>query len=102
MLKNLILFKTDSLQSALHIVVCTYLEVLAGHKIKDCRLVVTWVEMLSECLSFYTAYWVMEHFGNEPSVNVSYASFLCNFTISSSPQNKSEALAFYHLRPLTD
>ena len=48
MLKNFILFKTDSLQSALHIVVCTYLEVLAGHKIKDCRLVVTWVEMLSE------------------------------------------------------
>ena len=44
----------------------------------------------------------MEHFGNEPSVNVSYASFLCNFTISSSPQNKSEALAFCHLRPLTD
>ena len=51
MLKNFILFKTHSLQSALHIVVVTYLEVLAGHKIKDCRLVVTWVEMLSALAS---------------------------------------------------
>ena len=39
MLKNFILLKTQFELSALHIVVFTYLEDLAGHKIKDCRLV---------------------------------------------------------------
>ena len=32
----------------------------------------------------------MAHFCKESSVNVSYASFLSNFTIRSSPQNKME------------
>ena len=57
-LKNNLL-KSYSLQSALHIVVFTYLEDLTGHKFKDCRLAVTWVEMFFGMLKFIQVivYW---------------------------------------------
>ena len=99
-LKKVNLLKSYSLQSALHIVVFTYLEELTGHKFKDCRLVVTWVEMLFGMLKFIHSLLVMAHFCNEPSVNVSYASFLSNSTIRLSPQNISETSVYCHLSPL--